>query len=102
MVSDSLSNIEKYYDILPSLKGMDHALSSYQESMDAFDVNRKYSTLFVVESGTVSVATTWREVMGGRDVTGAMQLEKGDFVLFLPKEQFLVKGDGRVLKYVLE
>ncbi len=102
MVSDRLSVLGKYYDILPSLKGIDHALSSYQESMESFDVNRKYSTLLVVEAGEVSAATTWREVPGGRDVTAAMKLSKGDFVLFLPGEQYLVKGEGRVLKYVLE
>jgi len=102
MVSDRVSDIGKYYDILPSLKGIEHSLSSYQESMESFDVNRKYSILLLVEEGKVSAATTWREVPGGRDVTAVMNLSKGDFVLFLPGEQYLVKGEGRVLKYVLE
>ncbi|MCR5732944.1 MAG: hypothetical protein K6G51_08405 [Sphaerochaetaceae bacterium] len=102
MLSDRLDNIANYYDILPSLMKISTSLFSFQENMEQFESNKRYSTLFCVDEGSFTCATTWREVSGGKDVTGAIKLEKGDFVLFLPKEQFLVKGTGKILKYTLE
>ncbi|MBR1938226.1 MAG: hypothetical protein IJ836_04670 [Spirochaetales bacterium] len=102
MLTDSYENISAYYDILPSLKAISSFPVSLQEDMKNFEKDRKKSTLFYVEEGECTCATTWREVSGGSDVTAAIKLKKGDFVLFFPSEQFLVKGLGKILKYTLE
>lgn len=102
MIKDRIENIGRYEKLLPSLRKLDKLLKAPLEEMDGFLVNRKSFMLFLCEEGEGSAATTWRESEYTKEVTAAVRLGKGDFILFLPAERYLVKSEGRILFTALE
>lgn len=102
MIIDRLENIKRYYQLLPSLAFIDNVLKAPLEDMEGFEVNRTRSMLFICEKGSAKAATTWREVEYTHEVTGAVSLREGDFVLYLPGERYLVRSEGRTVFCALE
>ena len=79
---------------------LDEALRNVSESevkeipvFHSFHVDKKNTVIFTVERGSLTATTSWRENPESRDVTAAVKVRSGEFVLFLPGEPFLVKCD---------
>ncbi len=72
--------------------------------MNAFNVDSKFSHLFMVLSGSARVATTWRELPASTEVTGIVSINAGESCLVLPGEPYLVRADEKseVSEFVLE
>lgn len=85
---------------LIKLNGLDEELvkikdmeSIQPELSTAFLVDRNYTHVIEILSGTAQAATTWREMPEGSEVTGIVTLKSGEAVLFLPGEPRLIRLD---------
>ena len=84
MVKDRIENLPVYYPLDERLKSLSERRSGKV---------KEYSNLFSVSKGAISAATGWRENRENREVTAAVRVEEGEFVLFLPSEPIAVKED---------
>ena len=94
MVIDDVRNLSAY-------KALDDALSQIAEAecmevpvFRSFQRNPKNTVVFTVEKGSITVSTSWRESPDSLEALAAAHVVKGNFVLFLPGEAYLVKLDS--------
>ena len=101
MVLDELRNLSSYFPLDDSLRTLTDAAAAELPPFHGFMTDRERSTVFMVEDGSITASTTWRENPISRDVTAAVRATEGMFVLYLPGEPFLVKADTEDTKAVM-
>lgn len=95
MVLDSCNRLNLYYSLDDKLRNLDSIESQEVPEFNSFKVERNATSLFTVNKGSATFATSWRENPDSRDTTAAVMAKEGEFVLFLPGEPFIVKvGEG--------
>lgn len=93
MLKDRTDNLSKYIVLDESLSSFSPVKAKEIVSFSDFVVDKEHSVLFFVDCGEVSFATSWRENELNREVLAVMRAGKGEFVLYLPGEPYLVKCD---------
>ena len=101
MVLDELRNLSSYFPLDDSLRTLTDAAAAELPPFHGFMTDREHSTVFMVEDGSITASTTWRENPISRDVTAVVRATEGMFVLYLPGEPFLVKADTEDTKAVM-
>lgn len=91
MLKDKTERLEAYYPLDDRLRDdlEKIELPTYYGFIDDTDS----STLFIVSSGSITAATSWRENKESREPIAAVRAYEGEFVLYLPGEPMLVKAD---------
>lgn len=90
MVKDTISNLKNYYSLDERLK---HLITYKEEPVERyleFKIDNQATELFVVEEGSCSFATSWRENRDNHEVTAVMTAKQGEFILYLPGEPIAV------------
>lgn len=93
MLKDKIENLGKYNGLDETLKSFSLDKLNWVDSYSAFVVDKNKTTLFYVENGEGSFATSWRDNENNREVLAVIKAEKGEFVLFLPGEPYTLKSD---------
>ena len=93
MVKDRIENLPVYYPLDERLKSLSERRTGKVKEYHSFSIDKECSNLFSVSKGAISAATGWRENRENREVTAAVRVEEGEFVLFLPSEPIAVKED---------
>ncbi len=93
MLKDRIENIDKYYSLDNSLRDFSNEVLLSAKEEESFSCDKLHTTLFFVEDGKSSFATSWRENELNREVLAVMRAQKGEFVLYLPGEPYVIRND---------
>ncbi len=99
MLKDRLENLSKYRSLDDSLSSFTPGKTDDLPSFSDFVVDKEHTTLFTVDEGEGRFATGWRENRDNREVLGVMTASKGEFVLYLPGEPFIVRAEDSTIRY---
>ena len=101
MVIDTLGNLRKYRTLSEGLSSLSELPVEDIPVFRGFLVDKEHTLLFTVERGSITATTSWRESPESRDVTAAVHVPAGSFILYLPGEPFLVKAESEDTEAVL-